>query len=73
MIAQSDDPELLEWLSKAYTLGGTFLSSLARAALIADGEDYPLIRPLVTVMRLKYPQFDREAPAEDIRDRKESA
>ena len=73
MIAQSDDPGLLEWLSNAYTLGGTFLSSLARAALIADGEDYPLIRPLVEVMRLKYPQYESEAAKQEIRNRKESA
>ena len=74
MIAQSDDPELLEWLSKAYMEGGTFILSLARAALSADHENYPLIRPLIIAMRAKYPAYEpSEAVKQEIRERKESA
>jgi len=74
MIAQSDDPELLEWLSKAHMEAGGFLSSLARAALVADHENYPLIRPLLTVMRLKYPKYEpSDAVKQEIRARTEGA
>ena len=58
MIAQEDDPELLEWLSAACERGGGFVSSLARAGLVADFENYPLIRPLVMFMRKKYPEYE---------------
>ena len=74
MIAQSDDPELLEWLSKAYMEGGTFILSLARAALTADHENYPILRPVLLEMRAKYPQYEpNEAVKQEIRERKESA
>jgi len=58
MIAQSDHPCLLEWLAKADRYGGGFVSSLARAALVADPENYPLIKPLIEQMRKKYPQYE---------------
>lgn len=40
------------------------MSSLASAALRADHENYPLIRPLVLQMRDKYPEYD---PTEDVK------
>ena len=58
MIAQEDDPELLEWLSKASIEGGGFVSSVARAALVADWENYPLIRPLLLQLRVKYSRYE---------------
>ncbi len=58
LIAQSDDPELLEWLSKAAAEGGGFISALARAALVADWENYPFVRPILLVMRQKYRRFE---------------
>jgi hypothetical protein len=63
MIAQSDHPYLLEWLAKADRFGGGFISSIARAALVADPENYPLIKPLVEQMRKKYPQYE---PSEQV-------
>lgn len=64
LIAQNDDPELLEWLAKANQMGGGFVSSLARAALVADHENYPLIRPLIVLMRAKYPKYE---PSEEVK------
>jgi hypothetical protein len=71
LIAQTDDPELLEWLAKADLEGGGFVSSLARAGLVADHENYPLIRPLLVLMRAKYPAYEpSDAVKQEIRDRK---
>lgn len=61
MIAQHDHPHLLEWLAKADRYGGGFVSSLARAALVADDENYPLVKPLIDQMRKKYPQYEPTA------------
>jgi hypothetical protein len=58
LIAQTDDPELLEWLAKASQEGGGFVSSVARAGLVADHENYPAIRSFLLWMREKYPQYE---------------
>jgi hypothetical protein len=58
MIAQLDDPELLEWLANADREGGGFVSSVARAALVADEDNYPLIRPLIIALRAKYTRYE---------------
>jgi hypothetical protein len=58
LVAQSDDPELLEWLAAADRDGGGFVHNLAHAALVADPENYPLIRPLLIEMRKKYPAYE---------------
>lgn len=58
MIAQDDDPSMLGWLVNAETRGGHFISSLAKAALYADWENYPLLRPLLVVMREKYREYE---------------
>lgn len=44
LIAQNDDPELLEWLANANHQGGGFVSALACAALVADFQNYSLLR-----------------------------
>lgn len=59
MIAQLEDPELLEWIVNAERQAGGFLSHFAAAALRADHENYPLLRPLVVAMRQKYPLYER--------------
>jgi hypothetical protein len=64
-IAQNDDPELLEWLANADQLGGGFIRSFARACLVADHENYPLIRPMLLVMRMKYPQYE---PSDQVKE-----
>jgi hypothetical protein len=61
LIAQADDPELLEWLSNANQHGGGFIASLARAALVADWENYPVLRPVLLEMRKKYPAYEATA------------
>lgn len=65
MIAQEDDPELLEWLAKANQEGGGFVSAIARAALVADWENYPLLRPVVVELRAKYPRYE---PSDSVKD-----
>ena len=70
LIAQNDDPELLEWLANAAMRGGSFVGSLARAGLHADHSNYPLIRPLLVVMREKYPEYEpSETVKQEIRER----
>lgn len=64
LIAQNDDPELLEWLAKASQEGGGFISALARAALVADEENYPILRPVLLKMRKKYSRYE---PSEDVK------
>lgn len=58
LIAQNDDSELLEWLCNARESGGNFVSSLARAALVADWENYPLLRPALIELRKKYHAYE---------------
>jgi hypothetical protein len=58
LIAQNDDPELLEWLANAHRRGGSFISSLANAALRADPDNYPLLRPVIVQMRAKYQEYE---------------
>jgi hypothetical protein len=73
LIAQNDDPELLEWLAKANQEGGGFVSAIARAALVADWENYPLLRPLVLQLRAKYPCYEpSDAVKAEIRSREAS-
>jgi hypothetical protein len=70
MIAQEDDPEILEWLANAHRRGGGFIHSLAHAALQADSENYPILRPALLVLREKYPAYEpSEAVKQEIRER----
>jgi hypothetical protein len=73
LIAQNDDPALLEWLANAEKTGGDFVRSIARAGLVADHENYPLIRLVLMALRQKYPAYEpSEAVKEEIRDRGEA-
>jgi hypothetical protein len=73
LIAQNDDPELLEWLSNAANRAGSFLQNLAWAGLRADHENYPILRPVLIEMRKRYPEHEpSEAVKQEIRERKES-
>jgi hypothetical protein len=58
MIAQEDDPAMFAWLCNARQRAGHFVSALADAALLADWENYPLLRPVLVTMREKYPQYE---------------
>lgn len=70
LTAQNDDPELLEWLARADQDGGGFLRSLARAGLVADHHNYPILRPVLIAMRAKYPQYEpSDAVKQEIRER----
>jgi hypothetical protein len=70
LIAQNDDPELLEWLSLACQIGGGFVKSIATAGLVADYENYRILRPVLLVMRAKYSQYEpSDAVKQEIRNR----
>lgn len=60
MIAHTD-PVVLPWLlgivhHQPYK-PGDFLISLADAALRADHENYPILRPALVHLKEKYPQY----------------
>jgi hypothetical protein len=70
LFAQNDDPELLEWLAKSSQDGGGFVGAVARAGLVADAENYSLIRPLLMQLRRKYPQYEpSDEVKQEIRER----
>ena len=70
LIAQNDDPELLEWLANAQQRGGHFISAIAKAGLQADHENYPIIRNVLMTMRQKYPAYEpSDAVKQEIRER----
>lgn len=58
MAAQNDDPELLEWLTNAMQSGGSFVSNVAHAGLVADDDNWALIRPLLVTLRAKYSRYE---------------
>jgi hypothetical protein len=70
LIAQNDDPELFEWLANADLRGGSFVHGIAHSALVADCENYALIRPLVLQLRAKYPDYKPSAAVkQEIKER----
>jgi hypothetical protein len=70
LMAQNDDPELLEWLAAADKDGGSFVKHLAHAGLVADPENYPVLRPVLIEMRRKYPAYEpSDAVKQEIRER----
>jgi hypothetical protein len=70
LVAQSDDPELLEWLSNAKEKSGDFVRNLAEAALRADRHNYWVLRPVLVEMRKKYPAYEpSDAVKQEIRER----
>jgi HK97 family phage major capsid protein len=58
---QQNDPELIEWLlgivNGKPTPSGDFLRSIAEAALRADAENYPLLRPALLQLHKKFPGY----------------
>lgn len=57
LIAQIDDEDLFQWLLNAHAHAGDFLKALAEAGLRADMYNYPVLRPVLLEMKLKYPQY----------------
>ena len=54
-----DDPELTDWLLTIVNgdQAGDFLKALATAALRADHENYPLLRPSLLEISKRYPKY----------------
>lgn len=63
LVAQNDHPHILEWLTKAANDGGNFVKHFAQAALVADPDNYPLLRPAVWMM---YRKFAKYRPTEAV-------
>ena len=65
ILSAQADPELFEWLMAVYfgdskrglAPAGEFLRSLANAALHADWENYPMLRPVLLQFKAKYPHY----------------
>jgi hypothetical protein len=57
--------------AKANQDGGGFVSAIARAALVADWDNYPLMRPLILQLRAKYPRYEpSDAVKQEIKARR---
>lgn len=57
MIAQ-EDKELWNWIDSAYRNSGSFIRALTKAAMVADAENYALLRPVLLVFKNKYRKYD---------------
>jgi hypothetical protein len=57
MIVQTDDERILNWCNNARISGGSFVVSIASAALSADSENYKIIRPAIVILMEKYPRY----------------
>jgi hypothetical protein len=69
MIIQ-DDPDVLDWangVSNVTSGAGDFLRAVAYAALRADWENYPILRPALLQLVEKYPAYLEEERARDLR------
>lgn len=56
MTAMEDD-ELVKWLQEARHFGGSFVKAIAEAGLRADDDNYALLRPVLLVLKDKYPKY----------------
>lgn len=66
MNAQSD-PDLFPWLHGVQTKrAGSFLSSLADAALRADPSNFAILRPALLEIAAKYPEYAEPPPPRPI-------
>lgn len=55
----NDDSDLTNWIYCAMDQGGGFVSSIARAAVSADVDNYRILRPALLALKKKYPDYDR--------------
>ncbi len=53
---QNDDV-MWTWLVWAHETGGLFVQAIAGAAIVADPENYRLMRPLLLRLKAKYPSY----------------
>lgn len=58
-----EDPELRDWLLNIIhgRMAGDFLKLLAMAAMQADHENYPLLRPALLKISKRYPKYNKGA------------
>lgn len=53
----NDNPEVRYWAVEAANRGGGFLQKIAGAALLADVNNYPIIKPALLQLIMKYPEY----------------
>ncbi len=57
MIWQEDE-ELIDWLLNLEPMNaGSFLRAIGEAAMRADSQNYPVMRPLLLELKKKYPDY----------------
>jgi hypothetical protein len=55
-----EDTALFDWLINASRFGGSFIRALADAGIRADDINYEIIRPVLLVMKEKYPHYRKD-------------
>lgn len=64
LVAQQDEEEIQRWIygveNGAPMPAGDFLRTIVAAALRADYENYPLMRPLIIALKQKFPKYKFE-------------
>ena len=68
----SEDRELFGWATAARRYGGEFVKTIARAAFIADDDNYAMLRPVMLAFKAKYPRFDELAALDNMREMAEA-
>lgn len=55
------DPELDTWVDNLFIMGaGSFLCRVHDVAVMADAENYELVRPVLLQLKAKYPTYAEE-------------
>jgi hypothetical protein len=66
LIAQHDEENIQRWLygveNEAPQPSGDFLKKIVAAALHADCENYPLLRPAIIALKKKFPKYRLDDP-----------
>lgn len=52
-----EDKQLFHWLFNANRYGGSFIRSMASAAMFADEQNYAIIRPVLVELSIKYDKY----------------
>jgi hypothetical protein len=62
MTILQNDREMLDWVLNLDRMhAGGFLLAIGDAAQRADHENYPLMRPMLLVLKHKYPEYSKAA------------
>lgn len=66
LLAEQDDEDIQRWIyavaNDAPQPAGDFLKKVVAAALHADPDNYPLLRPAIIVLKRKFPNYRMDDP-----------